>query len=330
MTYIPAYIIMQNMNIITPVDKIQEVSLLIDEGVDELYGGFNPKQWLDKFTIYASMNQRYFESAQIKTFDDLKAIVDEIHAHGKRFYFTMNGGLYSKAQYDMIKSFLPELKRIGIDGIIAADIGLILLIAESTIDIPVHISTLGKSYNHKTAEFYWDIGVRRIVFPRHLTFFEMKTIAEKCPKMEYDIFTLIGKCPNIEGYCTFQHLSPTKRWPCEIEYDISGCGGSADPSLPIESQRQWSIIERRHSCGLCALKKLGDFRVRALKIVGRGAPTKMKVQNVRLLKYALSLLEEELTDEEYYQKIKAAYKKRFGNDCAPQNCYYPEFFNLSK
>jgi hypothetical protein len=128
----------------------------------------------------------------------------------------------------------------------------------------------------------------------------------------------------------FQHISQKKRWPCEIKYEISAekCGGLSEKF--IENQRLWSVIERRHSCGLCALKKLNGFNsLKSLKIVGRGAPLKMKVENVRLLKYALSLLDENLPDVEYYRKIKAAYKKRFGNDCTPQNCYYTEFFNLS-
>ena len=315
------------MNIITPVDKLEEVKVLLDEGVDELYGGFVPKEWIDKYTLYASINQRYFESAQIKTFDDLKNIVAEVHSFGKKFYFTMNSTLYSPSQYDMIAELLLKLKDIGIDGIIAADIGLILLINETGLNIPVHISTLGKAYNHKAVELYKDLGINRVVFPRHLTLKEMKDIAAKCPDMDYDIFMLIGKCPNIEGYCTFQHTSPNKRWPCEIHYEISAIENDESSEEFIKNQRRWSEIERRYSCGLCVLRRLGNFNVRGLKIVGRGAPTKMKVENIRLLKYAVSLLDESMADKEYYQKIKAAYKERFGNDCAPQNCYYPEFFN---
>lgn len=316
----------ETMNIITPIDKVEEVKALLEIGVGEFYGGFVPQQWLDRYTLNASMNQRYFESAQIKTLGDLKYIIDEIHRFGRKFFFTMNGTFYTTPQYEMIAAFLPELKKIGVDGIIAADIGLILLVNRSGLDIPVHISTLGKAYNHKTVEMYGELGIRRIVFPRHLTFDEMKAIEKKCPDMEYDIFMMIGKCPNIEGYCTFQHNSPKKRWPCEIDYEITASDEAAGRF--IESQRQWSIIDRRNSCGLCALKKLGDFNVKGLKIVGRGSPMNMKVANVKLLKYALSLLEENLSDTEYYRRIKVAYSERFGVACAPQNCYYPEFFNL--
>ncbi len=316
------------MEIITPIDKLEEVQPLLEEGVAEFYGGFVPQEWLEKYSIFASINQRYFASAQIKTFGDLKLIIDEIHNAGKKFYFTMNSTFYSPPQYEMIKDLLPKLKEIGVDEIIVADVGLILLTNESGIDLPIHISTLGKVYNYKVAEFYKELGIKRVVLPRHLTFEEMKKIAKDCPDMEYDIFMLIGKCPNIEGYCTFQHISPTKRWPCEIEYEITveGVCDASQSAKYIDAQRQWAIQERRYSCGLCALKQLGDFNVRALKIVGRGAPLSMKVENVRLLKYALGLLDEGLPDNEYYSKIKVAYRGRFGVECAPQNCYYPEFF----
>ncbi|MFC1855660.1 peptidase U32 family protein [Thermodesulfobacteriota bacterium] len=317
------------MNIITPIDKLEEVEPLLQEGVDEFYGGFIPKEWIDKYTIYASINQRYFESAQIKTFDDLKAIVDKVHSFGKKFYFTMNSTLYSPSQYDMIDGLIGKLKDVGVDEIIVADVGLILLINQTGTDMPMHISTLGKAYNYKTVEFFRDLGIKRIVLPRHLTFPEMKQIVEKCPDIEYDVFMLIGKCPNIEGYCTFQHTSDKKRWPCEISYDTSACCDSAQSKKSIESQELWSKIERRFSCGLCALKKIDGMKIRALKIVGRGAPLKMKVANVRLLKHAVSLLDENLSDVEYYKRVKAAYKERFGCDCMPHNCYYPEFYNLS-
>jgi len=317
------------MNIITPIDRIEEIGPLLSEGVNEFYGGFIPQEWLDKYTIYASINQRYFQSAQIKTFDDMKTIIDEVHRMGKKFYFTMNSTLYSPGQYDMVEKLLPKLKEVGVDEVIVADLGLILLINKLDIDMPVHISTLGKAYNHKTVELYRELGIRRIVFPRHLTLDEMKHMAKMCPDMEYDIFMLIGKCPNIEGYCTFQHTSEKKRWPCEIKYDITETGGAKDAERFIDAHRLWSTVERRNGCGLCALKQLGDFKVRALKIVGRGAPLTMKVKNVKLLNYAVSLLDEDISDTQYYQKVKAAFKERFASDCTPQNCYYPEFFNLS-
>lgn len=316
------------MNIITPIDKIEEVEPLLKEGADEFYGGFNPKEWLDKYTIYASINQRYFDSAQINTFEDMKAIIDKVHGFKKKFHFTMNSTLYSPDQYVMIEELLPKLKDVGVDEIIAADVGLILLINKLNLNMPVHISTLGRAYNYKTVEFYRGLGVRRMVLPRHLTLDEMKGIAKKCPDIEYDIFMLIGKCPNIEGYCTFQHTSPNKKWPCEIKYEITANKHDDLSDKFIETQRQWSVIKRPNSCGLCALKKLDGLNVKALKIVGRGAPLAMKAANVRLLRYAVNLLDENIPDSEYYSKVKAAYKERFGNDCTPQNCYYPEFFNL--
>ena len=166
-----------------------------------------------------------------------------------------------------------------------------------------------------------------MVFPRHLSLEEMSQIAAKEPDIEYDIFVLIGKCPNIEGLCTFLHTSKTKRWPCEIKYEITAEGlQDAFTSKFIENQHRWSEIDRRNSCGLCILKHLDGLKVKGLKLVGRGASLKMKVENVRLLKYALSLRQASLTNQEFNLKMKAAYKGRFGTDCTPQNCYYPEFF----
>ena len=316
------------MRIISPVDNLQEAGLLLEAGADELYGGYLPVEW-DSYSLAASLNQRTFSAAQVASEQELAAIIDMAHAHGRTFALTLNAPFYTDAQLPMLTDYIDRMVALGIDSLILADVGVLRLVKKRHPAIEYHGSTLAHLTNAGSVRFMADQGMKRVVLPRHLTVSDMAAVIQEVPDVLFDAFLLVGKCPNTEGLCTFHHSNADKIWPCEIPYEIAPLTSAPSERLQLAMQKQksWSETNRRHGCGLCAIPHLQKAGVHGLKLVGRGAPAAQKVRNVALAKEFLRLAESAADFSEYRRKAMAAHKERFGAACHQNVCYYPEFFH---
>ena len=103
------------------------------------------------------------------------------HDRGKRIYVTLNvfarnhdlpsAGEYIKGLYD-----------IGVDAVIVADPSLIAICKEVAPQLEIHLSTQANTVNWMATKFWYDLGVKRIVLARELTFKEINEITENIPK----------------------------------------------------------------------------------------------------------------------------------------------------
>lgn len=316
------------MKIISPVDNLGEADLLLDAGADELYGGYVPSGWREKYSLLASINQRTFDGAQFASHEDLAAVIAKAHARGSTFSLTLNAPYYTDEQLPLLLEYVERVVEAGVDGLILADLGLLRLLRRTHPGLEYQASTLAHLMNSAAVEFYVGQGVNRVIFPRHLTVAEMAQVMKKLPQVRFDAFMLVGKCPNTEGLCTFHHSSSDRIWPCEIPYRISPLREPVSPALARAMNRQasWSGTDRRHGCGLCAIPHLREAGIYGLKLVGRGAPTAQKVKNVLLVREFIDLASAAEDFVSYRKMAMAAHHRRFGAPCSPNVCYYPEFY----
>lgn len=316
------------MRIVSPVDHLGEAAPLLDAGANELYGGYVPVTWRERFSLLASLNQRTFDGAQISSRDELAAIIALAHARCATFSLTLNAPYYTDEQLPLLLDYVDEAVAAGIDGIILADLGILRTLHRRYPQLEYHASTLAHLMNAGAITFYAEQGISRVIFPRHLTTAEMAMTMARLPSMRFDAFLLVGKCPNTEGLCTFHHSASDKIWPCEIPYRIEPLSGISSPSLQdaMLHQASWAHSNRRHGCGLCAIPELLALGIFGVKLVGRGAPAAQKVQNVLLTRDFLELAEQGLDPATYRQRARQSHRTRFGTPCSPNVCYYPEFY----
>ena len=90
------------MKLISPIDRKSEAELLLTAGADELYGGYVPEEWQQRFGLLASINQRTFAGAQIDSYADLREIVRSCNDHNGAFALTLNSPFYSAGQQPLI------------------------------------------------------------------------------------------------------------------------------------------------------------------------------------------------------------------------------------
>lgn len=309
------------MRILSPVDNLAEAASLVEAGADELYGGYVSANWRGKFSMLGSANQRYFTTAQIGNKRELKGIIKAAHSSGAKFCLTLNAPYYTPAQYADLTAEAGDMAGLGVDAFIVSDLGLLLRFRDELPGLAVHLSTLQGVFNSRAAGFFARLGVKRMVFPRELTVPEMKGIVRANPSVEFDSFIMVGKCPNIEGFCTFTHNNPELVWPCEERYERKAAG--PDSAALMYAQAGWSKVNRRAACGLCAIPGLMDAGVTALKLVGRGGPAKMKLAAINAVRDALELAASGMPEDKYRKKCRNIYRATFGGPCNPYVCYFP-------
>jgi len=316
------------VRVISPVDNLAETPSLLAAGADELYGGFVPPEWQERYSLLASINQRTFASAQIASKAELSEIVKLTHGAGKTFAITLNAPFYSDEQLPLLLDYVDAMVALGVDGLILADLGMLRLLRGRHPQVELHASTMAHISNSGALRFYAQQGVTRAILERHLTVAEMSTIAAAVPEVRCDAFLLVGKCPNTEGLCTFHHVSAARIWSCELPYQIEPVQPpSAVLTAAMQRQASWATTDRRHGCGLCAIPLLQQGGIDGLKLVGRGAPMAQKVRNLTLTREFLQLAESTCDFDEYRRQARIAHQHRFGAGCHQNICYYPELLD---
>ena len=326
------------MKIFSPLDKPEEVELLIEAGTEEFYCGLLEETWYNPYPVI-SINRRPAGKGHIRNFKGLKKAVNTSHKHSVPVFFTLNEHYYTEKQLPLVKEYIKKATDAGVDALIISDYGLLAMMPEINDKVKIHISTGGTVFNWRTARFYQELGVCRITFPRHLTLKEIKDIAKHIPELETTVFVFNSRCINVDGFCTFQHGLSGKQTPtlfrnaCMLPYDISrialsqeeeGKGKSTDSQM-VARQRIWEIVHLDdYPCAACALYELNQMKITSAKIVGRGNPTERKIKDVTFFKTLLSYLYNDRPGISDFRKYaKHLYTKTYSRPCRPFMCHYP-------
>lgn len=312
--------------ILAPVNALDEVKPLLGAGAHWLYGGVIPAKWASRFPSTVLLNQRTFPGAQFSSLEEIEEAVSITRRKGGSFALTLNAPFYMDEQMPMALELAGWASDAGVNALIVADPGLISRLGEEGNRLPLHLSTMGVVANAYSVDLYAAMGVRKVILPRFLNLDQIRFLITSSPTMEFEAFILVGKCPYIEGLCTFVHDSNDQRWPCEWQWDLEDEAGQ---ELPLSLSGHFSGIrecDRRDGCGLCALPVLKSAGIITFKVVGRGAPLERKLQLIRELGKLLSDMPSQL-DEDWIRKCKMSYHRLYGHDCCGHNCYYPEVYS---
>jgi len=317
------------VRILCPVDNAAEAATLAGLGARELYGGYAPAAWADRFALAAPPNRRTFAEAQIRDAGELRAVIAAAHAGGAEFFLAINSPVYAREQYPALFALAAEALAAGTDAFIAADPGFIIAARARWPGVRIHLSTLADAANRGAVAFWSRLGVERITLPRHLSLATTRALLAASPGMQFDAFVLYGQCPNDEGQCTFSHDHPGRAWPCVQRYAATPLPDAPPVRRALSAQAGWAGLSRADACGLCALWDLARLGVAAVKIVGRGAATERKVWAVRTIVELLGFIGSGSGREEFLASARERSRGRFAHGCNPYLCYFPELIAVS-
>ena len=134
--------------------------------------------------------------------DEIITAVKLCHLYDVRIYITMNT-LIKDSEVPMFLGQIEFLYKAGVDAVIIQDFGMICLVREKYPDLEVHASTQANISSKETAELFYKLGVKRVVFAREMTLEEINEI--KVP-IEKEVFVHGALCISYSGCCLMSSM----------------------------------------------------------------------------------------------------------------------------
>lgn len=158
------------------------------------------------------------------TWEELTIALKLAHDNQKKIYFTLNI-LAQEYHLAEIREYLQELKSYPIDGLIIADPGVIQLAQAILPQVPIHLSTQANTSNSEAVQFWQKQGIGRINLARELNFKAIRSVREKCPDIELEVFIHGAMCMAISGRCLLSAYLNNRQAnlgectnPCRFDY----------------------------------------------------------------------------------------------------------------
>lgn len=340
-------------NILAPFTGIDDVGILKNAGADELYCGYVTKELTKKWPLAFNILNRRGEGQSFETHGAFKEAVGKADAYGLPVYVTING-LYTPPQYSLLLDLVAQVGCLkGVKGIIVADLGLLLTLKKNNFKKEIHISTGGTCFNAATADFYQQLGARRVILDRQLTADEIADVIKNVHSdIDIEIFAIAEGCGGfIDGYCTFLHCGEIDRAqklkkgiflrPSYVTDQIPAKGCSFyntmmtrrgfkvfDVPLCKERQKSFKFYARSVTggCRLCDLYSLYRYPIKSLKIVGRGGDPHSVSRLVKAVSQAMGYLKHgDISKNDYQKNVKRLFSSAYLNGkrrCTKFDCYF--------
>lgn len=302
------------MKITCPINSQKEIPALAKAGADEFYFGFLSNKWKKRYSLIASPNRRYFPESNFKNTTDVKEAIEAAHSLKKHIFFAANSPYYSEKQLNAVLKDINKVEKYGADALIVSDLSLLLTLNRLNKNMELILSTGGTVFNSETADFYKNLGIKRIVLPRHLKIDEINEITKKSKGLEFESFMCYDLCRNVDGFCTFHHGTEEVLGVDQIchlynKYELI-------EDLPEAQKRiinnRIKNLELNSFCAACKINELKKAGINYIKIVGRRFPTEKKIEAIKLIKNSLNKNPDEI--KELFQEI-------YGIRC-PKNCNF--------
>lgn len=319
------------MKIVVGMGCAEDYEEYVKAGADEIYLGAVPGEYFRNFGNEKPLNRRevMYCNVQAGAESELLILKDMIKDFGVPCTVVFNSLSYERNVYDKIEEYAKKLISMGFASFITADHELFLHLMDIK-GAEVILSGEFGEINHFVTELLKretegkEGFFKRIIFPRQTKILEMKTVIEKASAYpeEFEAFVLNEKCHFTGAYCNSFHCDELCHM-CHLPYRMER-KDKTEQILKHEAFSKEKINDEENDipgssgCALCSLWKLRDAGITHLKVVSRGNDTVSAVNDIKVLKKALCILEESENEEIYIKKIK---EEIFPAGCS-NNCYY--------
>ena len=288
------------MKIVAPAGNMERFYSAISATADEIYlglKGFGARRNAENFTV-----------------EELKKAIDYAHLRGSRIFLTLNT-IMTNREIELLYPTLKELYNYGLDAIIVQDLGYAEYLHKNFPSIEIHGSTQMTVANHYEINYLKELGFKRVVLPRELSFEEIKEIRENTD-MELEIFVSGSLCISFSGNCYMSSFIGGRSGnrgmcaqPCRKEYKTS-CG-----------EKSYFLSPKDQLYGFDEIKKLQEIGVESIKVEGRMKDVSYVYETVSYFRSLINGIDKE---ENTHKLFNRGYSKGYfyNNDKAIMNRDY--------
>ena len=255
---------MKKIELLSPVGYFDSLQAAINGGADAIYFGVEQLNMLTR-------------SAACFEIEDLEKIAGICKQHSIRAYITLNTVMFDHDR-QLLTRILKEVKRTGIDAVIAADFAVIKQCNE--LGIPLHISTQANVSNVDSVKFFSRFA-DVIVLARELTLNQVKQITKEIKRknikgpagelIKIELFGHGALCMAVSGKCYLslhtQHASANRGacvQNCRRPYLVKDA--ETGEELLVDNEY---IMSPKDLCTIDILDELINSGVDVFKIEGR-------------------------------------------------------------
>lgn len=292
-----------NLELMAPVGSYESLMSAINAGCDSIFFGISQ----------LNMRARASKSMNI---DDLHKVATICHKHNIKAYLTLNTLLYDH-DISLTKNIIDEVKKSGIDSIIAVDMAAIAYAKK--IGVPVHISTQLSVSNVETVQFYSQFA-DVVVLARELTLPLIKNLCNEVIKrdirgpsgelVKIEVFGHGAMCIAVSGRCSMSTITENSsanrgacRQNCRRKYKV--IDEETGTAMRLENDY---VLSPSDLCTIGMLDELAETGLSVLKIEGRGRSADYVDQVISCYREAL----DSLNEGTYTQEKIDAWNKRLG------------------
>ena len=247
--------------------------------------------------------------------EEIKEAVKIAHKMWKKVYITLN--IIAKDEdFEGLKEYLEFLQETEVDAVIVADIGVMEFVRKYAPKLDIHISTQANIINSYTANFFADLGVKRLILARELSLEQIKKLRQNLPKeVEIEVFVHGAMCMAYSGRCLLSNYLTGRDsnhgecvQACRWKYYVREV--SRDDELEVEEDEKGSYIFNSKDLNMLSyLKELKEAGVDSIKIEGRMKSSYYVATVVNAYRMALDMLPEKPTEELEKELLKASHRR---------------------
>jgi putative protease len=248
--------------LLIPAGSLENLEVAVLYGADAVYIG----------------GQQFGLRAKAKNFsmDQMKEGIEFAHKHNVKVYVTANI-IAHNADIQNVYDYFEELKSVNPDALIIADPGILAIAKEVLPEMELHLSTQANNTNYGSVKFWHNVGVKRVVVARELSFKEIKEISENTPDtLDIEAFVHGAMCISYSGRCLLSNYMAGRdankgacTHPCRWQYHLVEETRPNEYMPVIENERGTYVYNSKDLCMLEYVKELIDAGVDSFKIEGR-------------------------------------------------------------
>lgn len=253
---------MNKPELLAPGGSLEKLKTAIDYGADAVYIGG------DAFSLRVA--------AENFSIEDMKVGLKYAHDRGKKVYLTANIIPHNN-DIEKFEEFIKEIRPLGFDAVLIADLGMFAMMRELAPEIPIHISTQANNTNYKTALMWHKLGAERVVLGREMSFKEIAEFCKNIPKeLELEAFIHGAMCISYSGRCLLSNYMTGRdsnmgacAHPCRWNYSVVEEKRPGEYFTVEENERGTFIFNSKDLCTIEHIPELVKSGITSLKIEGR-------------------------------------------------------------